>query len=194
MRFRRTFQTISTLAGVVAILYAANFQAQAQTNTPPTPGAGAGMPGMMGMPGFEQEELTLETAKAALDCFLELKVKYGDDKMPDISPSPAVGAPQALQQFAGFQNTVKSYGFTDVGHWHRSMMSLFLAYDFQTEGRREEYEHSITQMNQSNMPENVKEQMMAMLKNLRPSEHNVAVATELAEDPEYAVKFEKIQE
>ena len=162
---------------------------QAQDNTAP-----AMQGGMPGIPTFQQEELTLELAKAAIDSFLELKKNYGKEEMPDLNPAPGASAPQALQQYADFQNTVKRYGFSDMGQWHRSMLSLFLAHNFHSEGRLEEYERSVEQMKQSNMPEETMNQMIEMMNRLKPSKNNIAIAAALVDDPVYGPKLNKLQD
>lgn len=152
------------------------------------------IPNMATMPTVQQEELTIDTAKAGIDSFLELKKEYGNDGMLDLDPSGGVGAPQELQRYAGFQNTVKNYGFTDVTQWLRTVTSIFLAYHFNTEGKLEEYEQSIQQMKQANLPEETQQQMIAMLDRMKPSDNNLSVARELIEDPEYSGKLKKMQD
>ncbi len=178
------------LAAILVLIssYATVSSSFAQTNVPP------GMPGMTGVPTFEQKELTIDIGKAAIDSFLELKETYGAEDIPQMDVSPGAGAPQALAQYAGMQNIVKNFGFEDVGQWHLTMLSLFLAHNFQAEGKLEEYEQSLNQLKQANMPEAAKTQMLAMLNQFKPSENNLAVAAALNEDSEYGPKLIKIQD
>ncbi|MBZ0217983.1 MAG: hypothetical protein K8F25_15610 [Fimbriimonadaceae bacterium] len=179
---------------LIAILLALNpyptiSSVSAQTNSP------SAMPGgMAGMPSLQQEELTIDIAKAGIDSFLELKEKYGGDQLPDLDSSSEIGVPEALLQYAGFQNIVKSYGFDDVSQWHRVVLSLLLAHNFTREGQMEEYEQSIEEMKQANLPEETQQQMIAMMTVLKPSDNNIAVAQTLRADAEYALKFEKMQD
>ncbi len=151
------------------------------------------MPSIPGMGAIEQIELTDSMAMNAIDSYIALKEEYGDDAITPIDPNSPAGVLQGLQAHQGMLAIVNQYGFSDINDWHLSLRSVIMANSFLEEGRMEEYEQSISQMQQQNLPEPMASQMLAMLQSLKPSENNLAVLTGLAADAEYGSKLISVQ-
>jgi hypothetical protein len=151
----------------------------AQTNMPTIPGMGA----------MAQIELTNDIAKNAIDSYIALKEEYGDDNIGQIDPNSPTAAFQGMMALQGTNAIVSQYGFADISDWHLALRSVIIAYSFLEEGRMEEYEQSIAQMQQQNLPEPMGSQMLAMLQSLKPSDNNLAILTGLAADAEYGPKL-----
>ena len=53
----------------------------------------------------------------------------------------------------------------------------------------QEYEQSLVQMQQQNLPEPMGSQLLAMLESVKPTDNNFAVLTGLMADPQYGPKL-----
>ncbi len=167
------------VALIAALACAASAGAQPSSAVPP----GAA-------PQLQQVELSEDSAKRAIDTYLTLRDKYGDK-------IPAPGKAQALQQgmsTAGEVNTIiTGNGFADTGDWHKTLTSVALAYGFVKEGKEADMDAKIAEMKaNTQLPENIKTQMVQMMTALRPSENNMKVVKGLAADPAYDAKLAQV--
>jgi hypothetical protein len=147
------------------------------------PGA---MPGAAGNE-IPKTELTETSAKGAIDAYLELQKKYGDD-LPD--PDPKKSTAEAYAELAEVESIVKSQGFSDTGEWHTTLISVAMAYGFAKDDNAQEIDESIAKLKDNpQIPEGLKQQMLATITGLRPSENNLAVVKSLMADGDYGAKL-----
>ncbi len=156
------------------------------------PGAAPGVPGAAGMPDMnaqkiQQVELTEKSAKGAVDAYLELKEKYGDDTP---GTNPKKNTAEAFEQLEGVESVVKEHGFNDTSDWHTAMTSVAIAYGFAKDDKRAEMDESMAKIKDNpQIPDGLKQQLMGMMRDLRPSDNNIAVLNQLIADPEYGRKL-----
>lgn len=158
---------------------------------PGMPSQGMGASGAMG-PKVEQTELTTSSAKGAVDAYLELKEKYGDE-VPEANPKKST-----LDGFAtldGVTSILSEHGFSDLGNWHTTLVSVAMAYGFTKEGGREQMDESMAELKDNpQIPAALKQRLEGMMKGMRPSDNNMQVVQSLLGDPEYETKLEKISD
>jgi hypothetical protein len=144
-----------------------------------------------GMPRLQQVELTDATAKAAIDSYVEIKKKYGDDALPT---TKAGAVAKGAEVKAGVTDIIDDAGFADVGTWSRTVMSVALAYGVIKEGGLEKLDASDAKIDANpQIPEQMKAQLKAMLASTRPSENNVKIVETLLEDADYGPKLKQIR-
>ena len=153
-----------------------------------------GMPiGAMGSaPGktVPQTELTDKSAKGALDAYLAIKDKYGDAVPQTNSKMTRLEAFEALE---GVNSITSSNGFSDTEDWHKTLISVAMAYGFAKEGKTGDLDKSVAKIRESTqIPEQLKQQMIALIAGARPSENNLAVVKSLMADDVYKEKLERI--
>ena len=74
------------------------------------------------------------------------------------------------------------------------LTSFIIAHTAAVEGKMEEMKASLQQLRDTpNLPEATKEQMIAQLSALLPSEQNLAVAESVSGDPEFAAIIDEIK-
>jgi hypothetical protein len=135
-------------------------------------------------PFLEQIELTEDAAKNALRAYAQLREDYKDQAPPG---SDTQAFAQALIARGAITTALAQYGFSDTDAWYRTLISFIIAHTAGVEGKLAEMRRSLQQLRDTDsIPEDMKEQMIAQLSGLIPSEHNVAVATSVAADPEFA--------
>ena len=186
---RRSFFVGATFVG--AILATADAAASAQSPGVP-PSGQMGMPGMSGALGTKvpQTELTEKSAKSAIDSYLAVKEKYGDET-PSVNPQQSSLA--ALEQLDGLDSIIKSHGFKDTGEWHTAVVSVAMAYGFTRDGTRAQVDESIASIKDNpNLPADLVQQLLGVIQDMQPSDNNVAVVQGLLADPEYKTKLEQI--
>ncbi len=145
-----------------------------------------------GMPVIEQVPLTYDSAKNAMLAMRELKAAYGETAPPT---SEAQAWASAMAMNAGAQAIVQNHGFDDTAHWHKTLMSFIMANLMDEEGQGGEMAQMIAQLeNNDQIPESVKEQMLERFRALMPSEDNLAVARDVAADPECAALIAELKE
>lgn len=171
-----TFSSLLANAAMVFALYVllATFHenANAQTTAPSA------------APFLEQIELTDENAKNALRAYDELRTKY-KDQVPAGSDARAFA--QALMIRGVVTATLAKHGFSDTSLWYRTLISFILAHNAGVKGNLADMRKSIQQMRDTQgIPEETKQQMIAQMSALIPSEQNVAVAATVAKDPDCA--------
>ena len=142
-----------------------------------------------------QVELTADTARRAIDTFLEVKGKYGDNALDDPSDPKAIADTMKTE---GIYDKVKSdvtqHGFSGVEDWAKTFTSVGLAASFVREGQDAgSVDRQIADLEKDEaVPQAMKDATIAMLRQMRPSENNIAVAKALIEDPAYKDKVDRV--
>ncbi len=179
----------------ILIAFALTFSTQAfgQYGAPAGKAGGVpGMPAMGGVPDIPQTELSDETAKGAIDAYLAIKEKYGDD-----TPQPNTRGGNAATAFSaldGVNAITNNFGFSDTGEWHKTLISVAMAYGFSKDSKTgADVDASLAKIKDNpQIPASLKEQMMAMITKMRPSENNLGVVQSLLASPDYKTKLETI--
>lgn len=183
----RTLGCKHFVAGVVAAtaLSAATVAAQ----NPGLPGS-AIADRVAGAKPVPQVELTESSARGAIDAYMAIRDKYGDE-MPALKKGRT--SLDALDTLQGVESIVGGHGFTDTSDWNNTLVSVAMAYGFNKEGRSEEVEKSIAKIKRNaELPDTLKQKMIAMIEGVRPSENNLAVVKALMADQTYAEKLAEI--
>lgn len=155
----------------------------------------AGMPpGAAGsrakIPVVPQTQLNETSAKGAVDAFLAIREKYGDDTPKLQADRPATQGYAALQ---GVEGIVGEHGFSNTDQWHTTLVSVALAYGFAKEGNADDMDKAIAEIKANpQVPDDLKQQMITMIAGVRPSENNLAVVKGLMGDSGYAAKLADI--
>jgi hypothetical protein len=142
-----------------------------------------------------QVELTADTARRAIDTFLEVKGKYGDSALDDPSDPKAIADTMKNE---GIYDKVKSdvtqHGFSGVEDWAKTFTSVGLAASFVREGQDAgSVDRQIADLEKDEaVPQAMKDATIAMLRQMRPSENNIAIAKALIEDPAYKDKVDRV--
>ncbi len=188
---------MTKLRPVLAVAAAGVFSLFATTSVTPALGQYPGMPpggmppGAMGagggIPHIPKTELTESSAKGAIDAYLAMKEKYGTDTPePDMKGSAAT----AFTNLAGVEQIIKGQGFSDTNEWHKTLVSVAMAYGFAKDGKQGEIDESIAKLkNNPQIPAAIKEQMLATMSGIRPSENNLAVVKALLGNSDYKEKL-----
>ena len=166
----------------------------AATATAQIPGMPPGAMGGAGQPAAQvpQVELTESSAKNAVDAYLAIKEKYGDE-VP--APTARKSAANGFTTLQGVESIIGNHGFSDTGSWHSALISVVLAYGFNKEGNADDVDKSIAKIkDNADIPENLKQQMIAMIAGVRPSENNLSVVKALMTNEDYATKLVKMSE
>lgn len=142
-----------------------------------------------------QVELTADMARRAVDTFLEVQGKYGDNALDDPSDPKAIADTMKNE---GIYDKVKSdvthHGFSGVEDWAKTFTSVGLAASFVREGQDAgSVDRQIADLEKDEaVPQAMKDATIAMLRQMRPSENNIAVAKALLEDPAYKDKVDRV--
>jgi hypothetical protein len=142
-----------------------------------------------------QVELTAETARRAVDTFLELEGKYGENAFDDPSdPKAFVDSMRTANIYDKVDADVKQHAFTGVEDWARTFASVGLAASFVREGQDAgSVDRQIADLEQDEaVPQAMKDATIAMLRQMRPSENNLAIAKALLDDPAYKDKVDRV--
>ena len=136
-----------------------------------------------------QVELSGESARSAIDAYFEMREMYGD-KAPVVKPR-GTGA-KAFATLDGVTSILTKHGYSDTQAWYDTIVSVAMAYGF-SRNKGGNIEKSIAEMkNNANIPAAMKEKMLAMMQDIRPSENNVNVIKSLLSDPAYGEKIRHI--
>lgn len=142
------------------------------------------------IPVVPQTELSETSAKGAIDAYLAIREKYGDDTPKLKADRPATEGYAALQ---GIEGIVGGHGFSNTDQWHTTLVSVALAYGFAKEGKADDVDKAIAEIKANpQVPENIKQQMVAMIAGVRPSENNLTVVKGLMGDSGYAAKLAEV--
>ncbi len=145
---------------------------------------------MGGIPSIPKTELTESSAKHAIDAYLEMQEKYGDDTP---QPDPKGSTVDGFSDLAGVESIVKEAGFSDTSEWHKTLVSVAMAYGFAKDGKEDEIDQSIAKIKDNpQIPANLKEQMLATITSIRPSDNNLTVIKAVMADEAYKAKLEEL--
>jgi hypothetical protein len=170
---------------ILAIAFTATLAAAQQPPISQAPSANMG-----GMPRIPTVELTDESAKNAIDAYLILREKYGDEIPP---ANQAQAATEGMAAAADVNSVVTGKGFKDTQDWQKAITSVVLAQGFLKKGDSADMDKKIAELEANpQIPAAYKQQMLGMLKNMRPSENNLKVVKALMADPAYAKKIAEI--
>jgi hypothetical protein len=142
-----------------------------------------------------QVELTADAARRAIDTFLEVQEKYGESALDDPSNPKAIAD---TMKTAGIYDKVNAdvthHGFSGVEEWAKTFTSVGLATSFVREGQDPgSVDRQIADLEKDEaVPQAMKDATIAMLRQMRPSENNIAVAKALIDDPAYKDKVDRI--
>jgi hypothetical protein len=146
-------------------------------------------------PPATQVELTADAARRAIDTFLEVQGKYGESALDDPSDPKAIAD---TMKTAGIYDKVTAdvthHGFSGVEDWAKTFTSVGLAASFVREGQDAgSVDRQIADLEKDEaVPQAMKDATIAMLRQMRPSENNIAVAKALIDDPGYKDKVDRV--
>lgn len=146
-------------------------------------------------PNLNQVELTAETARRAIDTFLEMQGKYGESAFDDPSdPKAFIESMKTAGIYDKVDADVKQHGFTGVDDWAKTFASVGLAASFVREGQDAgSVDRQIADLQKDEaVPQAMKDATIAMLRQMRPSENNLAIAKALLDDPAYKDKVDRV--
>jgi hypothetical protein len=174
---------------ILALAFSATLAAAQQPQIPQQmPGTAKG-----GMPKIPTIELTDKSAKNAVDAYVILRENYGD-KLPPANQAQALA--QGMVAAEDLDKVVTGNGFKSPEDWQKAITSVAVAQGFLKKGNNAaDIDKKIAELEaNTQIPAAYKEQMLGMIKSLRPSENNLTVVKGLLADPTYAEKiasFEK---
>jgi hypothetical protein len=140
-------------------------------------------------------ELTADTARRAIDTYLEVQEKYGDRAIDDPSDAKAIADTMKTEGiYDKVTSDVTHHGFSGVEDWAKTFTSVGLAASFVREGQDAgSVDRQIADLEKDEaVPQAMKDATIAMLRQMRPSENNIAVAKALIDDPAYKDKVERV--
>jgi hypothetical protein len=147
------------------------------------------------VPTVSQVELTGDAARRAIDTFLEIQEKYGNTAFNDpANPKAFVDSVRAAGVYDQVVAELAGHGFHGVEEWATTFASIGLAASFVREGQDpESVDRQIADLeNDETIPQAMKESTIAMLRQMRPTENNVAIAKGLIDDPAYKDKVDRV--
>jgi hypothetical protein len=158
--------------------------------------AGAsGAPRGHAMNTLNQQPLTLQEARNAIDALLLLREKYKDYRFKGRADGPA-GVIEAMKSSAirdKIEADLKKFGFASIDDWIGKFVSVGLAVSYVRRNAGGELEKKIAEIRgDARMPEPIRKQLIAMLTALVPPKGNEEVARQLLADPEYAGKIARL--
>jgi hypothetical protein len=118
-----------------------------------------------------QVELTADMARRAIDTYLEVQGKYGDNALDDPSDPKAIADTMKNE---GIYDKVKSdvthHGFSGVEDWAKTFTSVGLAASFVREGQDAgSVDRQIADLEKDEaVPQAMKDATIAMLRQMRP--------------------------
>jgi len=172
---------------IVALAFSASLAAAEQPPIPQQPSVNT----MGGMPKIPTVELTDQSAKNAIDAYLTLREKYGD-KIPPANQAQALT--QGSAALADMNGVITGKGFENAEDWQKAIISVVLAQGFLKDGKGDDMDKKIAELEANpQIPAAYKQQMLGMLKSMRPSKNNLAVVKGLLADPTYGEKIAEIQ-
>ena len=171
VRFLIAYLALAVLAASVAVAQQPSFS----------------IPMTGGKPEVPNVELTEESAKNSIDTYMILREKY-EDKVPLGNNLEALN--QGTEAWADINSIVAGNGFKDAGEWQKTIISVVLAQNFLKKGAGQDMDTEIAKMQANQeIPAAVKEQMLNVLKSMRPSDNNIKVVKQLLADPIYSKKI-----
>jgi hypothetical protein len=149
----------------------------------------------LSVPPAVQVELTADAARRAIDTFLEVQGKYGENALDDPSDPKAIAdTMKTTGIYDKVTAVVTQHGFSGVEDWAGTFTSIGLAASFVREGQDAgSVDRQIADLEKDEaVPQAMKDATIAMLRQMRPSENNIAVAKALFDDPAYKDKVDRV--
>ena len=149
----------------------------------------------LSVPSAVQVELTADAARRAIDTFLEVQGKYGENALDDPSDPKAIAdTMKTTGIYDKVTAVVTQHGFSGVEDWAGTFTSIGLAASFVREGQDAgSVDRQIADLEKDEaVPQAMKDATIAMLRQMRPSENNIAVAKALFDDPAYKDKVDRV--
>lgn len=173
--------------------------ADAEPQVPPPPKAEPGeaappdSPELGAVAPVETVELTLDSAKRALDAFADVRDKYNDQGIEKY---------ESLKEFVAktdagkrLEADIKTHGFSDVTEWNKAVTTVSFAYSAVFDGQETDIRRQIEAIrNDGGLNEAERSQILTYLDSLLPSENNKKVLRELLDDPIYRERLKLLDE
>ena len=141
--------------------------------------------------------LTVDKAKAAIDAMLELRAKYADAGLKNVKGG-LQGMIDAMKSSPVADNIVadlKKRGFRGIEDWMLNFVTTGMAVSY-VRGKRmgRDLDKKIAEIAANrNMPAQMKEKLLGMLRAMVPSPANVEVAKKLLADETVVEKIKRLQ-
>ncbi|GEM_PF-5986277 len=180
MRLRFLFAALASLT-----LWAGAPASPALAQSAPQAGA------QQARPQFQQVKLTADGAKSAIDAFLAVREKYGDD--PFGGKKVTADQLKDSETGRGILDILAEHGYDDPDLWSRTIQSVGFAYGAAQDDNLADARKSLAEVeNDKSIPDSVKKQMITMLKGIIPSENNMEVLKALQADPKYKTAMDSL--
>lgn len=176
------------LLQIVALVFTASLAVAENPPAVPQPAVN----GTGGMPKIPSVELTDQSAKNAIDAYLILREKYGDKVPP---ANQAQGLADGTAALADMNRILTEKGFKSAEDWQKAITSVVVAQGFLEGSEGSNMDEKIAELEANpQIPAAYKQQMLGMLKSMRPSENNLTVVEGLLADPTYREKIAEIRD
>jgi hypothetical protein len=144
------------------------------------------------IPDVKMVELTLDSAKRAVDGYVLLKEKYKDAALEDYD---------TLQDFVdkdaqgkAFEADVKAAGFATVDEWNQTVTTVSTAYSNITDDQTADIKSQIADAEKdTEMAKDMKDRLIASLNALIPTENNRKIVQQMIDDTTYAEKLKLLE-
>ena len=143
---------------------------------------------------FRHVPLTVDKAKAAIEVFLKLKATYPPETFKSKTPGP-MGATEAMKRSEKAREIlalVKEKGFENIDDWAKTFASVGMALAYVREGD-DNAERKLEEIKASPMPDQIKQQLIAMLKAVIPPRENAEVAKQLLADEQTKKMIDEVE-
>ena len=144
------------------------------------------------LPPIPSVELTIETAKRALDAYERVGTKYNDQGLADYdSLEKFVASTEAGKKL---EAEVKEFGFSDISDWNAAITSVTTAYNTILHDQGEDIRNQIDAVKaDKTLSQAKKNRIIASLNALIPSDNNKTVIKALMKDSVYAEKLKLVE-
>lgn len=133
-------------------------------------------------------ELTADSAKRSIDAYLQLREKYGR-KVPAANHASSIA--KKVNDDEGVRAIVTAKGFPDIADFEKTIASVASAAQSNNGGT---FDAKIAEIEANkNIQPDLRERMISVLKAARPSENNLKIVKELADDPTYGPKLQQLE-
>ncbi len=144
------------------------------------------------LPIVETVELTMDSAKRAVDAYLLVRDKYKDAELENF---------ENLQDFVdqapqgkAFEADIKAVGFANVIDWNTVVTTISFAYaniiDDQTDDIRQQIDEIKAD---TEMAQDMRDRMIAALSAMIPSDNNKKIVEDMIKDPVYGAKVKALE-
>lgn len=141
----------------------------------------------------ESLELTVDSAKRAVDAFIAVRDKYPDEGLENY---------ETLEDFVAeteagkrLEAEVVEYGFADITDWNLTIMAVGFAYSAITYDYASDLRQQIEDVRKDRtLDQDMRERLIAGLTALMPSRNNRTVLQALLDDPIYRERLKLLQE